>query len=103
MVMFNCNTGAMNRAHYRIDSSIDGEWKCTDIYLCVFHARRLDPCQRVVVLKAHNGMSRPIDRICSKCQESEYRCEHDVQNVMCPRVPGDTCGRDQDPELGGSW
>lgn len=94
----------MNRAHYIVDSSLGGGWKATDIYLCVYHARRLDPCQRIRSLNpSRNGRSRPIDQTCTKCVTSEHKCEHDAQGVVCPRVPGDTCGRDSDPELGGSW
>jgi hypothetical protein len=95
-----------NRAHYRLDQNFlqDG-WAPSGDVLCVFHARRLPSSGfRAVALKVGGrGMSRPVEQSCSECLKHVARCEHDAQNVECPRIHGDTCGRDNGDELGGSW
>lgn len=94
-----------NRAHYRLETNMGQEgWAPTDRHLCVFHSRRIDRhAFRPVAIKSYNGMSRPSDLPCTDCISDKNRCEHDMQNAACPHTPGDTCGRDSDDELGGSW
>lgn len=94
-----------NRAHYRIETWVGfPTWTPTDKVVCVFHARRVDRTgYRLIALASHNGMSRPIEQFCSECLTDRRRCEHDMQDASCPKIPGDTCGRDSDKELGGSW
>jgi hypothetical protein len=96
-----------NRAHYRVDTSIGtgGGWKPTDKLLCVFHARRMSRSgyRPTVLVVGPNCNSRPVEQFCTDCLNDHRRCEHDVQNYSCPKIPGDSCGRDSDKELGGSW
>lgn len=100
-----------NRAHYILDSTHTGKWKPTGEELCVFHARRISRWgERLRALAVSNrGMSRPVERPCTKCQEDDRRCEHDYYNTYsrqhceCPHQEGDTCGRDTGGEMGGSW
>lgn len=95
-----------NRAHYRIDQAFLQEgWAPSGEYLCVFHARRISLCgYRAVALRgSRSGMSRPIEQPCSECLKRTERCEHDMQQAICPCQSGATCGRDNGDELGGSW
>jgi hypothetical protein len=95
-----------NRAHYRIDQSFrQSSWAPSGEYLCVFHTRRIsqDGYRTVALKGSRSGMSRPVEQPCSECSKRAERCEHDVQQAICPRRPGDTCGRDNGDELGGSW
>ena len=95
-----------NRAHYRIDQSFrQSGWAPSGEYLCVFHTRRIPrDCYRAVALKTSRfGMSRPVEQSCSECLKRAERCEHDAQQVACPHLSGNTCGRDNGDELGGSW
>lgn len=97
-----------NRAHYYLDSCVlsypSKGWQFTGKFLCVYHARRLNSCQRVRPIKTSNkGMSRPGSELCSECLISRERCEHDAQHCICPKISGSGCGRDLEDELGGSW
>lgn len=100
------NIDKPNRAHYRLDQNfMQAGWAPDGKVLCVFHARRLPSSGfRAVALKVGGkGMSRPVEQSCSECMKDTKRCEHDSQGYECPRTPGDTCGRDNGDELGGSW
>jgi hypothetical protein len=96
----------LNRAHYRLETHIGyDKWTPTEEFLCVFHARRIsrDGYRLAAIRAGRYGMSRPYKLKCSTCSKDHSRCEHDAQKTNCPRIPGDTCGRDSDRELGGSW